>query len=90
MFPASADNPGCLVLLALECEFFVYQIGTMRVDNTWSHQSESGKFLVAKGEYAHNRGTLLAGIKRSETGNFYEVHLGGIETGVLHLNYIIW
>ena len=85
MFPASAYNPGCLVLLALECEFVVYQIGTMRVDNAWSHQSEGGKFLVAKGEYAHNRRTLLAGIKRSETGNFYEVHLGGIETGVLHL-----
>ena len=51
MFPASAYNPGCLILLALECEFVVYQIGTMRVDNAWSHQSEGGKFLVAKGEY---------------------------------------
>ena len=85
MFSASAHNPGCLVLLALECEFVVYQIGTLRVDNTWSHQSEGGKFLVAKGEYAHNRRTLLARIKRTKTRHLYEVHLGGIETGILHL-----
>ena len=85
MFSASANNPGCLVLLALECEFVVYQIGTMRVDNAWSHQSEGGKFLVAKGEYAHNRRTLLAGIKRTKTRHLYEVHLAVVETGILHL-----
>ena len=38
MFATSADNPRCLILLALECELVKYQIGMAGVNDARCHQ----------------------------------------------------
>ena len=38
MLPTSADNPRCLILLAMERELVQYQIGMARIDDARCHQ----------------------------------------------------
>ena len=48
MVPTAADNPCGLVLLALEGEGLVNQIGMAGIDDAWCHETESRQLFVAE------------------------------------------